>query len=127
MNIRQAILKTADLFEQSPSSYFFLNARVPTDCGSPGCVVGHIACCMGAKDDISVYGPECEDVLGVGYDTFFGRMVSLSEADNFKHGAFTSNAQSAAAYLRQYADKYHPIHDHIPAAVREIFTEPVAA
>ena len=128
MNIRQAILKTANLFEHKPEVYSFMNSVVPNDCRTPGCMAGFIGHFLGVKSNCVVQGPEYEEAFGVHYDVFFKRMSKLSKDDYFSQGSFVDEPKAAAAYLRQYADKYHPKTDHIPASIRQIFeTQQVAA
>jgi len=119
MNRRKAILKTADLFEQKPEVYNFFNVVVPPDCGSPGCLVGHIASFMGVAEGVEVHSDTCSEALGVTYGEFFMRMSDI----HIGIESFTRSPSVAASRLRIYADKYHPETDHIPASVREIFSE----
>lgn len=125
MNIRQAILKTADLFDTSPEMYNFMNTSIPSDCGSPGCVVGHVAAFMEVSED-SIYGVECAEALGTTYHVFFNRMCSLTR---HCRGTFTRNANVAAIGLRLYADKYHPVstpqESVIPESILSLFKERV--
>ena len=123
MNLREAILKTADLIECDPGIWNFGNARVPP-CGSPGCALGLIGLFMGCRKGSSV-GDVSPELLGVSSDTFYNRMHDIPH-----DGLWTRDAQVAAHCLRQYADTYHPAivtsHVGIPADVRAIF-ERVAA
>ena len=108
MDIRAAFLKTADLFDRSPDAYKFLTLGVPTDCGSPGCMVGHVAAFMGVGKGFSVFEAECEEVLEVPYAVFMGR-IAIFSSDNREMGPVTRSPAAAAKCLRQYADKYHPV------------------
>lgn len=102
MNIRQAILKTADLFESQPHLFNFQRIRFP-DCGTPGCAIGYVGYFLGITD--STVHPVCQQILGVDSDVFYDRM-SISAMQ--RGGVWTRDANECVARLRIYADKYHP-------------------
>ena len=120
MNLREAILKTADLIERDPGMWNYDYPFIPP-CGSPGCALGFIGMFMGYQDGDCV-GIVSRDVLGVGELEFYGRMNALEQGCDwmkFPH--------IAVDCLRHYADTYHPkTRVGIPADVRAIF-ERVAA
>jgi hypothetical protein len=100
--IRSAILDTAKLFEEKPGLYRFINARVP-ECGTPGCMVGHIAAHLGVERNPrkSVYDLQPE--LGFSYyelENLAGR--------NLEFAGYTVDACQAVKLLRAFADHRFP-------------------
>lgn len=98
MNVREAILRTAELFEREPSLFAYSSIYVP-ECDTPGCAIGRIECFYGiASGNVINNG-----VLGVDSDEFYDRMDELSNT-----GRWRSDAKECASALRAYADRYHP-------------------
>lgn len=128
MNIRQAILKAADSIERFPSLFNFVSTDTPNaECGMPGCALGWIGFHLSlgtawflTKEIYQLMGLPLDD--DEGDDEFYARMRAIHGSCEWKY-----DSDLCADTLRQYADKYHPETDHIPASVRAIFTEQVAA
>lgn len=101
MDIRQAILATADLFDRNPELWNFDIVDVPA-CGTPGCAAGYIGYFMGWKvgDPICRLGSPVGP-LGIDNGIFYQRMPEWAPLVD-------SNAQQVASGLRRYADRYHP-------------------
>lgn len=105
MNIREAILKTADLFERKPEMFNFMESRIPHDCGTPGCAIGWMGYFLGAPRDaliIAVF-----DLIGIDDSGFYVRMSELSELGPDGE-VWTRSPSVCAETLRLYADRYHP-------------------
>lgn len=121
MNVRQAILKAANLIENKPGMWDFGQCVVPP-CGSPGCALGWIGAFMGvgARTDV---GQVSYAVLGLDAGAFYGRMSDINCAlqDWFDKPSWHVSAETAATCLRLYADRYHPAHSGLPDIVRDIF------
>lgn len=121
MNIRNAILSAADSIENNPSLYEFGSCDIASpDCGTPGCALGWIGLHLGLQESDNLYAV-C-DAIGAKCTVCF---YALSEAVGSKK--WYHSADECAKALRLYADKYHPQQDYIPASIRAIFTEQVAA
>jgi len=132
MNIRQAILKAADSIETQPDLFDFHSVAVP-ECGTPGCAIGWIVAHSGVEVPYTegrhgrarYWSRNHKDRELLGLDdsgVFYDRMNS------FGNTYWQEKAQTTATALRLYADKFHPETcqpetDHIPASVREIFSE----
>ena len=130
MDIRQAILKAADSIGLAPDQFEFRSCDIPDGCGTSGCALGWIAYHLGTcrfegmienqwnAEKLGKYmGLEKNNKAWAGWN-FYERM------NNFD-GSWSNNANECAKALRAYADKYHPLTDHIPAEIRAIF-EPVS-
>lgn len=104
MNIRDAILKTATLFRDLPKSFNYYSTKVPPECGSPGCVIGHIALQMGVPAGMFVHSPQCQSLFGVDHATLYRRLFELTNGRKM----WTRDARVASDALRLYADQYHP-------------------
>jgi hypothetical protein len=123
MTLRDAILKTAALFEERPGMFDYDRILVP-DCGTPGCAIGWIDHFSGAPARRCIWhrGPLRE--AGVEQGEFYRRMR------RFDNG-WSLNAARCAAALRCYADAHHPARGipennrGIPDSVRRIFTAEV--
>ena len=111
MNIRNAILKAADLYD-------FRSCDITDGCGTPSCVLGWIAHHLGWIEDGSSFLDGVTSIIGSGSDQtfFYNRMDAID-----KSGDWRSSPTVCAKALRLYANKYHPITDHIPPSVRSIF------
>lgn len=128
MNLRDAFLKTAALFERHPQAYDFTMINVPSgypgpECGSVGCVlgwVGHFLNCFGRYAtysrvaagiglepepyfDRAGFPTECVSSGAFAEYTFYNRMNALA-GDN----RWMVHPSEAARVLRLYADAYHP-------------------
>lgn len=108
MEIRDAILLTADLIETTPSEFDFFSIEIPEGpgCGTPGCAVGWICCFQGIHED-------SEFDRGVGGDacSFYQRMAEIDGHDweaSGNWGPWTKDAAHCARNLRIYADRHHP-------------------
>lgn len=114
MNIRQAILKTAELFEAHPKLFKYSECAVP-DCGTPGCAIGYVCHFMNCQPggDIGWYEM---DVIGVDASVFYERMSALDIG-------WIADGGRCSRGMRLYADKYHPVTElvGIPGNVRDIF------
>lgn len=116
MNVRQAILATAALFERDPSAFDFNKIRVP-DCNTPGCAIGWICAFSGVAH--SEYIGVGREILGVSEEDFYHRMNEFQPHTS----TWCLQADWCAEVLRLYADRYHPapkVHG-IPSSVRAIF------
>jgi len=124
MNIRQAILKAADSIQQYPELFKWSSCSVG-GCNTPGCALGWIDHHLGAKEgDPFGWHSGLFSALEIGNaGRFYDQMRQVSSLPKL----WQDNNKVCAKTLRKYADKYHPQTDHIPASVREIFTEQVAA
>ena len=101
-NIRDAILRTAALFETRPAAFDYYATQVPPDCGTPGCVIGHIALAAGLPTGTNVHDAAlCGTLFGAGPLEVYERLYGLG-------GYWQGSADVAARALRAYADKYHP-------------------
>lgn len=132
MNIRNAMLATANLFEKSPSAYRFCNVNKP-DCNTPGCVLGWIGHYLDTPVGSLCYPELVAQTCGVppirpgrnsSEDQFYERMNDIQDATHISgEGWWSSCAESCVRVLRLYTDKYHPesLADHCgaPVAVRE--------
>ena len=120
MNLREAILKTADLIECDPVIWNYDYSFIPP-CDTPGCALGLIGMFMGYQEGDCV-GVVSRDVLGVDENDFYERMNAVWQSRDWMN-----DPHIAVDCLRQYADTYHPeTYVGIPAEVRAIF-ERVAA
>ena len=113
MNIREAILKAADSVETS--GYRFLNDRVEHSCGTPMCMLGWIGF------HLEMHGAKVDNVA---------RVLGLDHPEEFyfyrnsEFGGFATNASTAAALMRTFANDRYPAESRalIPDSVRAIFT-----
>jgi len=130
VNIREAILRAADALEANPSLFKYHATRVP-ECGSPGCLVGLIACFAGYAPGTRVFavtsGDEPEAVKKwalPGHGALWERIHSLV---NFRGALSATPPHLLVEAMRLYADKYHPAEAPkprgIPDSVRAIFTQ----
>lgn len=106
MDIRTAILKTADHVEHNPGEFNFWSLSIPQrpGCGTPGCALGWIATFMGRRDrKDGRLERTSRDFLRIAATTFYDRMDTLCGDD-----AWRRSASLCAATLRKYADKYYP-------------------
>lgn len=108
MELRQAILMAADLFDRMPGLFNFDRVSVPS-CGSPGCAIGWIEHFLGVPS----WQPIGSRMHGY---QFYERISNLTNS-NIKYtpggtvknwGEWTKDAAMCARGLRLYADKYHP-------------------
>lgn len=102
MEIRQAILKTAGVFEAAPNLWYWCNTHVPS-CGTRGCAAGYIAAFMGwpAGEVIS----DCKGIgaLGITNAEFYERM-----RETCGYLLASASPSEVVKGLRLYADRYHP-------------------
>lgn len=106
MNVYNAIIATAVLFESRPHLYDFQHIEVPS-CDSPGCLIGWIAHFQGRKSD-NVHGGICSEVLGVDHYEFYNRVEDIVSSENLWCApGWTRSAAFASKILRAYAAKYH--------------------
>jgi hypothetical protein len=145
MNLFDAINSAAAHIERFPTLFRFESVYIPGNCGTPGCALGLIALFLGVSEDqasqesgsthtvhhiatkylgTSWPDPFKHDDIG---SEFYQRLSDLTDP-NWK-----SSATKCAKALRLYAAKYHapaieplPFVD-LPASVRAIFSEGVAA
>lgn len=125
MNIREAILRAADMIELHPKQFDFMSIYVPS-CGTPGCAIGWIGCFMGIRDTNRSDGKTnvgyvCAEAGLPDSMEFYNRMDLIAPR------GWRRKAVLCAQGLRAYADKYHPADGceeirGIPDAVRNIFT-----
>jgi hypothetical protein len=130
MNIRSAILAAADMIEQNPDRFEFMEIGIPSpSCGTPGCALGWISYFAGCTRKPDQYFPyvNCLPLMEPEWTAavqFYARMDDLTE----KSRDWRYSAPLCAHTLRLYADTYHPVVDRsIPAAVKEIFDAPEAS
>jgi hypothetical protein len=131
MNIYTAIMKAADTIEQCPKLYTFQANRVP-ECGSPGCLIGHIGAQLGHVGQ-GVYSGETWAMIGLDPDRRYDILDQMGywdfrfktdEGRTFARYAVTEHAPLAAAFLRHFALRFKPQHTGLPDIVRDIFTNP---
>ena len=94
MNVYEATLATAELFEREPKMFDFSRVVVP-DCGTPGCAIGYIERFMGFEGVI-----DGNRSLGTTRTEFYERMSELVTRE------WINNASICAVGLRLYAEKY---------------------
>jgi hypothetical protein len=126
MNIRQAILKAADLIESRPELYAFYQNEVP-ECGTPGCMLGWIGHFLGVSGSVGYR--VCPAMgLGEGQDGFIRNgihQLAIDESSRTKEWPdYVSDPKAAARLMRRWADLHHPAESRalIPASVRSIFS-----
>ena len=101
--LRQAILLTADQFEQHPETYDFMSVKPPS-CGTTGCIIGWVLHFLGRREYTLSWIAAFGEIMGVDIMAFYSRMNHLQP---FWRKDWHLNAKSAAINLRKYADKYH--------------------
>ena len=105
MNIRNAILSTASLFEARPAALDFTQYRVPPDPGSTGCPLSWIGYYLGMTGKAHLvartFVPE-NDVIDDAQWRFFGRMNEIADSLSW-----IRDPALCAKTLRYYADMYH--------------------
>ena len=105
MNIRNAILSTASLFEVRPAALDFTQYRVPKLPDETGCPLGWIGYYLGmigkAHLVARTFVPE-DDVIDNAQWRFFGRMNEISDSMSW-----IRDSALCAKSLRYYADMYH--------------------
>ena len=94
MNVYEATLATAKLFEQKPEMFDFFAAVVP-ECDTPGCAIGYIGHFMGQKGLIDGL-----TTVGIPEPEFYDRMGELVTR------GWIDSASLCAKGLRLYAEKY---------------------
>ena len=105
MNIRNAILSTASLFEVRPGALDFTQCRVPLDPGSTGCPLAWIGYYLGRKGDSSVVANAFIPRGGIyltAQSRFFRRMDEITG-----NCSWVRNPSVCAKSLRYYANMYH--------------------
>lgn len=118
MNIRDAILATAALFESKPSVYNFQSNDAPS-CDSPGCMMGWIGHFLGVPvKKYGVYLVDVADVAGFSYGCIgdvvraeISRRMPIHGYDahsRFLH-TYQVDAMAAASALRLFADARFPV------------------
>jgi len=121
MEIRTALLKTANLFETKPAS-FDINATDLPDCGTPGCILGWVGVMLGDTNKAWWWTDSVYDAMGInkgsstgaeGDGIFYERMRVLG-------WAWADNAADCARTLRLYADRYHPATESYPVILKEL-------
>lgn len=130
-SIYTAIMKAANTIEQQPELYIFQANQVP-ECGSPGCLIGHIGAQLGHVGQ-GVYSGETWAMIGLDPDRrhnildqmgYWDFRYKTEEGLTFLKHAVTEHAPLAAAFLRHFAKRFKPVHTGLPDIVREIFTRP---
>lgn len=116
--IREAILKTADLFEREPNKYNFMCDLVPfkKECG---CAIGHIGAFLGGQTHRHI---DClQPLIGVYQSEFYDRMRAIQQP--FKGDrTWHYDAELCAQCLRIYADTFHPeASGELPESITRIF------
>ena len=105
MNIRNAILSTASLFEARPTSLDFTQYTVPPDPSRPSCplaLIGYYLDMKGTGDKVAKL------MIGTGgtgitpQSSFFRRMDEIAGTNKW-----IEDAAICAKTLRYYADMYH--------------------
>lgn len=110
IDIRTAILRSADHIEANPDLWDFGYSEIPPTCESPGCALGWIhffSGQVGFHDQIEasyIKGLNCPE----GDSQFYARMKALCPEDDRWMGRDEHSCRLAVAALRAYADKYHP-------------------
>lgn len=105
VTIYQALLKAADHIELNPQEFSFMEWRVPSMCGSPGCALGWVGFFAKIDGDANTVAVamgltfSCADRTDM---AFYHRMDRLMGSN-----AWMDSAKLCAAGLRLYADKYH--------------------
>ncbi len=107
MNIREAILKAALLFETRPDRYSYINCEVP-DCESPGGMVGWILHYCGVERVERDAGETLSSTArkSIGFDWIAIEQFADSEPATFD--GYLDKAAQAAKLLRAYADHRFP-------------------
>ena len=104
MNIRNAILSTASLYESRPASLDFTQYTVPPDPSRPSCPLALIGYYLDVKGD----GAKVAKLMiwsGAGItaqSSFFWRMDEIAGTNKW-----IESAALCAKSLRYYADMYH--------------------
>lgn len=119
IDIRTAILRSADLIEAFPSAWDFGESNIPLTCDSPGCALGWIHFFTGQAglhdgqiEASFIKGLDCPQ----GDHQFYERMNQLCPDGNHWMERNEYGRQLAIAALRAYADKYHPAPAEQPVA-----------
>ena len=128
MNIRTAIMKAADSTEQNPDMFDFHSIYRP-DCDTPGCALGWIGYHLGRKGNGKNLINQIAYAIGIGDGTDQSQFAFYNLMEDICNRSYFSDwtANEIAEGLRLFADKCHQEQDHIPASIRAIFTEQVAA
>jgi len=129
MKIRNAILSAADSIERDTNLYDFMSTNITDGCGTSACALGWIGYHLGYKDNGHDAINKIVQAIGIGDATNKSQTLFYRLMDDISAGgAFcTLPPNKVAKDLRLFADKYHPEQDYIPASIRAIFTEQVAA
>lgn len=115
MNIRQAILKSADHIEQRPTEFDYDSVDIPESpgCGTPACAIGWIAHFLEVP---SFPHPTFDGIVECDACEFYTRMDEMSgggrpedEDAPYIKGRWREDAAVCADTLRRYAEKYHPV------------------
>ena len=105
MNIRNAILSTASLFEVRPGALDFTKYTVPQDPSGVGCPLSWIGYYFGMKGNaVNVAGTfvPTDGTIGSAQSHFFRRMDEIAGTNKW-----IEDAAICAKTLRYYADMYH--------------------
>ena len=105
MNIRNAILSTASLYESRPASLDFTQYTVPPDPSRPSCPLALIGYYLDLKGDGAKVAAAMIWKDGTGItpqSSFFRRMDEIAGTNKW-----IENAALCAKSLRYYADMYH--------------------
>jgi hypothetical protein len=109
MNLRDAFLKVADLYERRPSAYNYFATSTPSDeAADKGCPLAWAAFYMGsgcANADIFAHAHLGEQ----DFQPFSSRMNALENHANLcSSSCWHQDPVSAVSLLRRYVDIYYP-------------------
>ena len=105
MNIRNAILSTASLYESRPASLDFTQYTVPPDPSRPSCplaLIGYYLDMRGNALNVADTFVPTDGTIGDAQMRFFERMNEIAGTNKW-----IKNAALCAKSLRYYADMYH--------------------
>lgn len=128
MNMRTAILKSADSIDEFPHLFDFGSIMSPdAGCGTPACAIGWISHHMGAEIDPEEY-TQLNGLKGFTFTKWFG-IMKCTESEFYKRMdkleghkyLWKNDNRLCAEILRKYADKFHPAVNAIPQVTLDIF------
>ena len=109
MNLRQAILNTARVFETRPELFQFTFPGVP-HCGTPGCALGVIGAFLDFKEG-TLAGEVAARLIPTD-STRPSEKLFYDRMDDLVGLKWIESPELCAQGLRLYADKYHPPEFH---------------
>lgn len=112
MNVYQAIIATAQLFEQRPERYEFRSIEIPAPgpaCGSTGCAIGWIAYFLGYPPDPNTtrnFDNTAELITGEEYEADEVFYRQLDQVRCYPSANWRNEASACAETLREYAKEH---------------------